>query len=497
MIGVGLSIVQLAVRQLLGRTFNPLDLFANNEQGAWYDPSDLTTLFTDSAGTTPVTAVEQPVGLMLDKSKGLVLGPQLVTNGDFSNGTTGWTLNSGATITGGQLVFTSVASTLGARQTSAYVNGATYRVTATIVSIAAGQVRIRINGGTFWLLPTTPGTYSQLVVAGATGPSITELEILAAGTTTTTIDNISVRELPGNHALQATAASRPVLSARVNAYLNTETLATQNVTTVATSYRLRFEGAGTITLSGTATGTYSAGTHTITCTAGTLTSTVSGTVTKADLRVSNDGVGLPAYQRVNTATDYDTTGFPLYLRADGVDDGMVTNSIDFTATDKITVWAGVRKLSATVNGVLVELGTGYPRSFSLFAPNALATYRMSSSGDSANADALTPAIYAEPCTNVVTGQGNISAPLVNIRVDGVLKTTTTTSQGAGNYANAVLYLFRRTGSSLPFNGRFYGLILRGAASTTAQIADAEKWVAGKTGFTAPVITSAPTIGVLL
>ena len=50
----------------------PIALFSNGEQGAWYDPSDYSTLFQDSAGTTPVTAVEQFVGLMLDKSKGLV-----------------------------------------------------------------------------------------------------------------------------------------------------------------------------------------------------------------------------------------------------------------------------------------------------------------------------------------------------------------------------------------------------------------------------------------
>jgi len=48
--------------------FNPIDLFAAGEQGAWYDPSDFSTMFQDSAGTTPVTADGQPVGLILDKS---------------------------------------------------------------------------------------------------------------------------------------------------------------------------------------------------------------------------------------------------------------------------------------------------------------------------------------------------------------------------------------------------------------------------------------------
>lgn len=44
-------------------------MFASGEQGVWYDPSDLSTMFQDAAGTIPVTAVGQPVGLMLDKSK--------------------------------------------------------------------------------------------------------------------------------------------------------------------------------------------------------------------------------------------------------------------------------------------------------------------------------------------------------------------------------------------------------------------------------------------
>jgi len=48
--------------------FTPADLFTGSETGAWYGPSDLSTLFQDSAGTTPVTTAGEPVGLMLDKS---------------------------------------------------------------------------------------------------------------------------------------------------------------------------------------------------------------------------------------------------------------------------------------------------------------------------------------------------------------------------------------------------------------------------------------------
>jgi len=48
--------------------FSPASLFAGGIAGAWYGPSDLSTLFQDSAGTTPVTTAGQPVGLMLDNS---------------------------------------------------------------------------------------------------------------------------------------------------------------------------------------------------------------------------------------------------------------------------------------------------------------------------------------------------------------------------------------------------------------------------------------------
>ena len=43
-------------------------LFSNNEIGVWYDPSDLSTMFQDAAGTLPVTGDGQPVGKILDKS---------------------------------------------------------------------------------------------------------------------------------------------------------------------------------------------------------------------------------------------------------------------------------------------------------------------------------------------------------------------------------------------------------------------------------------------
>jgi hypothetical protein len=48
--------------------FNPADLFLLGEDGAWYDPSDLTTLWQDTSATTPVTSDGQSVARIDDKS---------------------------------------------------------------------------------------------------------------------------------------------------------------------------------------------------------------------------------------------------------------------------------------------------------------------------------------------------------------------------------------------------------------------------------------------
>ena len=74
-----------------------------------------------------------------------------------------------------------------------------------------------------------------------------------------------------------------------NLYLNTDTLSTQNVSTSASEYSVSFYGTGTITFSGSYSGSL-VGTGvndrvylTFTATSGTLTSTVSGSVTNAQI----------------------------------------------------------------------------------------------------------------------------------------------------------------------------------------------------------------------
>lgn len=60
---------QQAARPVLSGTaaWRPWILFGPGKAGAWYDPSDLSTMWQDSAGTV-AAAVDQPVGRINDKS---------------------------------------------------------------------------------------------------------------------------------------------------------------------------------------------------------------------------------------------------------------------------------------------------------------------------------------------------------------------------------------------------------------------------------------------
>ena len=59
------DVTQLRLGLTLESVLTPL--FAGGQLGAWYDPSDLSTLFQDNLGTTPA-AIGMPVGMMMDKS---------------------------------------------------------------------------------------------------------------------------------------------------------------------------------------------------------------------------------------------------------------------------------------------------------------------------------------------------------------------------------------------------------------------------------------------
>jgi hypothetical protein len=197
------------------------------------------------------------------------------------------------------------------------------------------------------------------------------------------------------------------------------------------------------------------------------------------------------YQRIAAATDYDTVGFLPYLALDGTDDSFGTGSIDFTATDKMSVCAGVTKLSDAAAGIIVELSANFNSnagSYFIAAPaDVLIPYSFIGRGaGAANTNQTSQfgsSTFRAPDTCVLTATGDISGDANILRRNTVAAATGTFDQGAGNYGNYPLYIGRRANATLPINGRIYQIVVCGKTLSASELASTEAYVATKTGVT--------------
>ena len=170
-----------------------------------------------------------------------------------------------------------------------------------------------------------------------------------------------------------------------------------------------------------------------------------------------------------------------YLSFDGTDDGMATPSINFTGTNAVTVFAGVRKNSDAATGVLAELSTNSDSTngtFVLAASVSGNNYYAQSRGTVRSTGTATG--YVAPHSAVLVAEAKISTDILRLHVNNAAPLSSATDQGTGTFGNYPLYIGRRGGASLPFNGRIYQLIVRGAASNAGQIAATEAYVNAKT-----------------
>ncbi len=508
-------------------------LFANSEQGAWYDPSDFSSMFQDSTGTTPVTAVGQPVGLILDKSKGLVLGSELITNAadrEFSSDTGFWAKDGGSTISGGVVNINNVPGTWAIAKLNfpnIGDNSNQYYEIAFDLTITQGTLEI-VCGAANGSAITTSGRVVQRLLRPAVGtfgirPKAGSPTVLG------TIDNLTIKQVTGNHAIQATSASRPVLSARLNLLTKTEQFddaawsvdngSTKTGTNVAVApdgattadaitfaansssslYYSYFPQASTYTFSvwvkvssGTKAiklGHYSAAnglgfssvfTVTTTWQRVQYTRTIAAAASSFFMYNGDANAGeilvwgaqletgsvASTYQRVNTASDYDSVGFPHYLEFDGVDDSLKSSVFSSNITTPTNIF-GIALNSHVANRYVYDGAT----------TDSMELYQNGSSG--------MVSMYAGAAGSTTVGPLTLSTPFVltnqfntsngKLRLNGIGGTVST---GAVN-TNA-LTLFISGGGAAPSAGRMYSFICRGALSTTQEITDTETWVNSKT-----------------
>lgn len=168
----------------------------------------LHTLYQDAAGTIPVTGAGQPIGLVLDKSKGLVLGDELAEAGGFDNATK-WTKETGWSVSGGNGIATNANGRI--FQDVPSTAGRTYLISGTILSRSTGSVRLLADGADVPIVTTSiPRVFSYIVRASL---ATIKIGFRSIDGFTGTADNVSVRELSGNHAYNTTSAQRPLLVA--------------------------------------------------------------------------------------------------------------------------------------------------------------------------------------------------------------------------------------------------------------------------------------------
>ena len=206
-------------------------LFSNNEQGFFYDPNDLSTMFQDAAGTTPVTAAGQPVGLILDKSKGLVLGPERIIGGNFESGLIGsiqegngsvstWELNNTSPISGvsdGKLTVTTTATfrpMLIFTANAPKLAGSAYTVSFDYKVISGSPIVALVSAGGRSAVVNIPISGSGKFTYTYVSENTANTEIIyfsSASAYSLQVDNVSCKQVLGNHAYQTTSASRPIL----------------------------------------------------------------------------------------------------------------------------------------------------------------------------------------------------------------------------------------------------------------------------------------------
>lgn len=208
-------------------------IFAAGTDGAVYDISNLAALNQTSTGTTPVTAVTDPVGLMLDAHHGLALGAELV---DTMNTAAAWTASGTNTVEqdGDAVKITYVDNAAGALALLSAAAGLSSNLTVGANYKVTGYVKI--NSGSANLVMTDVGETAVSVFAFSSTSYVPFAFVYNAKHATTDrfrfgsmsageivwIKNISFKPIAGNHAIQATAAARPTWTNRVNQLLSSE-----------------------------------------------------------------------------------------------------------------------------------------------------------------------------------------------------------------------------------------------------------------------------------
>ena len=400
--------------------FSPSALFANGEVGVWYDPSPETT-FTDTAGTTPAT-VGDAVARINDLS------------GNGNHATQATTAarpilsrvpaRGRANLLTRTEEFDDAAWTKASNVTVQQVDGATWRVSG--LELVAGE-RLFQN------VTITPSqTYTASLQIKGEGANIGKTVALTLNRVGGT-GNFIVQQVTLTGEFQTVTASLTMLADNTGV-----------------TYRVD-RGAGDFASS--------------------------ALIRQPQLEESSTA---SAYQKVTSTYDVTEAGQAdnYFLWFDGVDDFMVTPTIT-PGTDKVQVFAGVRRMSAA-RGVLV--GNFAADGYFEIQLNILSAENIEFASEGTLRRTGNFSLPAAPGSNIFTQLSDISGDSLVGRADGVQVVFSSGDQGTGNYLANPIYIGARDGVDLRFNGHIYSLITRFGPNLDAPvIGKTETYVAKKTG----------------
>lgn len=325
------------------------------------------------------------------------------------------------------------------------------------------------------------GRYSGSIYLPSPGSCFTD----SAGTTPASKDSVVgyLRDLVGvNHATQATTGYKPILrKGAKNLLLNSATLSTQNITTAALGYTLHFTGTGTVTLSGTSTAGPLVGTGvndrvslSFTPTAGTLTLTVSGSVTSAQLET-----GSTASTYVATTSAPASNGEGLWwLDFDGTNDLLSLTSAPFQLTDDHFAVVGAKTFSLSTAVAFTAHGAVNVWAAQLrILEQAYAIWHDATAirqSDSTGSSILgIPAIASARHTQAVSA----------VRKNSVAYNPKTTVIGSPAITKAVIGAPEVGAGGWYFKGSIYALALGKGTISDSELAFLERYVATLSGVT--------------
>lgn len=213
----------LALGGSLISAWSPAELFANGENGGWWEPSDLTSLRVATTGKTDIPGHGNPAGVIFDKrfagDQSFDDYLQSLNSSTFSFSNAAGVSNFGGSI-GTWNVETRTFASTGTGSNTGYPRltftnvletGKWYKIKVSVTGDAAslGSLRLSLSGNVN-RVNIVDGEADAVVLAASD-----HLQFIADGTTSpfsVQFQTLSVQEVPGNHLVAPNDAARPTLT---------------------------------------------------------------------------------------------------------------------------------------------------------------------------------------------------------------------------------------------------------------------------------------------